>query len=76
VDPSAASIAGWVRQADAEDGKRPDVMTTAEREELSHLRREVHQLRRANGRKSAVRSKVEHVFAQQKARMRDAGEDH
>ncbi len=26
--------------------------------------------RRANGRKSALRSKVEHVFAHQKARMR------
>lgn len=44
-EPSAASIAGWVRRADAEDGKRPDVMTTAEREELSRLRRENRQLR-------------------------------
>lgn len=44
-EPSAASIAGWVRRADAEDGKRPDVMTTAEREELTRLRRENRQLR-------------------------------
>ena len=44
-EPSAASIAGWVRRADAEDGTRPDVMTAAEREELSRLRRENRQLR-------------------------------
>jgi transposase len=45
-EPSAASIAGWVRRADAEDGTRPDVMTAAEREELARLRRENRQLRR------------------------------
>ena len=44
-EPSAASIAGWVRHADAEDGKRPDVITSAEREELARLRRENRQLR-------------------------------
>lgn len=44
-EPSAASIAGWVRRADAEDGKRPDVMTSTEREELVRLRRENRQLR-------------------------------
>lgn len=46
-EPSAASIAGWVRRADAdaEDGTRPDVMTAAEREELARLRRENRQLR-------------------------------
>ena len=44
-EPSAASIAEWVRRADAADGTRPDVMTSAEREELAHLRRENRQLR-------------------------------
>jgi transposase len=44
-EPSAASIAGWVRRADAEVGRQPDVMTTAEREELARLRRENRQLR-------------------------------
>ena len=44
-EPSAAAIAGWVRRADAEDGTRPDVMATAEREELARLRRENRQLR-------------------------------
>ena len=45
-EPSAASIAGWVRRADAEDGTRPDVLTAAERGELARLRREDRQLRR------------------------------
>ena len=44
-EPSAASIAGWVRRADAEDGTQPDVVTAAEREEVSRLRRENRQLR-------------------------------
>ena len=40
-EPSAASIAGWARRADAEDGTRPDVMTSAEREELALARRDL-----------------------------------
>jgi transposase len=44
-EPSAASIAGWVRRADAEDGTRPDMMTSAERDELARLRRKNRQLR-------------------------------
>ena len=44
-EPSAASIAGWVRRADAEDGTRPNVLTAAEHKELAHLRRENRQLR-------------------------------
>lgn len=38
----------WVRQAEADDGTRTDRMTTAEREELAALRREVRDLRRSN----------------------------
>jgi transposase len=37
-----------VRQAEADSGKRADLMTTEEREEIRRLRREVHDLRRAN----------------------------
>ena len=44
-EPSAASIAGWVRRADAEDGTRPEVMSAAEREEFTRLRRENRRLR-------------------------------
>jgi transposase len=38
----------WVRQAEADAGSRQDRLTTVEREELSRLRGEVKQLRRAN----------------------------
>ena len=37
-----------VRQAEADNGTRPDLPTSAEREEIRKLRREVYELRRAN----------------------------
>jgi transposase len=37
-----------VRQAEADNGSRPDLPSTAEREEIRTLRREVYELRRAN----------------------------
>ncbi len=37
-----------VRQAEADQGLRPDLPSTAEREEIKQLRREVFELRRAN----------------------------
>ena len=37
-----------VRQAEADGGKRGDLLTTQEREEIRRLRREVFELRRAN----------------------------
>ena len=37
-----------VRRAEAANGTRPDLPTTAEREEIRKLRREVYELRRAN----------------------------
>lgn len=37
-----------VRQAEADSGERADLLTTQEREEIRKLRREVHDLRRAN----------------------------
>src|SRR3954466_13231417 len=37
-----------VRQAEADDGLRPDLPTSEEREEIKALRREVYELRRAN----------------------------
>jgi transposase len=38
----------WVRQDEANDGTRSDRLASAEREELTSLRREVRDLRRAN----------------------------
>jgi len=44
-EPTAQSIRNWVRQADLDDGQRTDGLTSAEREEVVRLRREVRTLR-------------------------------
>src|SRR6266699_4489964 len=46
VHPEA--LRNWIRQDQADAGERPAMLTTAEREELVALRREVAELRRAN----------------------------
>jgi transposase len=38
----------WVRQAEADSGRRRDLLTTDEREELRRLQKENAELRRAN----------------------------
>lgn len=43
-EPSSQAIRNWVRQADLDEGRRADGLTTAEREELGRLRRQVKQL--------------------------------
>ena len=42
---SAQTIRNWVAQTEADAGKRDDVLTSAEREELCKLRRENKQLK-------------------------------
>ena len=44
-EPSMETIRNWVRQADLDEGKRSDGLTTSEREELNQLRRENRVLR-------------------------------
>ncbi len=44
-EPSAECIRNWVRQADLDDGRRADGLTTDERAELTRLRRDVKVLR-------------------------------
>ena len=39
-EPSSQTIRNWVAQADRDEGRREDGLTTAEREELNRLRRE------------------------------------
>lgn len=38
----------WVRQGEAEEGRRPGLPSAAEREEIKQLRRENYELRRGN----------------------------
>ena len=42
---SAQAIRNWARQADLDEGRRADGLTTVERDELRRLRRENRQLR-------------------------------
>lgn len=44
-EPSAQAIRNWVKQADLDEGRREDGLTTDEREELRRLRREIKTLR-------------------------------
>lgn len=44
-EPTAQTIRNWVKQADLDEGRRSDGLTTAERDELRRLKREVRQLK-------------------------------
>jgi transposase len=44
-EPTAQSIRNWVAQAERDAGRRDDGLSSAERDELSRLRRENRQLR-------------------------------
>jgi transposase len=44
-EPSDVTIRSWVKQADLDEGRREDGLTTDERTEFARLRREVKRLR-------------------------------
>ena len=44
-EPSEQTIRNWIFQAATDRGERPGALTTAEREELTRLRREVRRLK-------------------------------
>jgi transposase len=44
-EPSAQTIRNWIAQADRDEGRRSDGLTTAERQEIAELRRENLRLR-------------------------------
>ena len=62
-EPSSQAIRNWVRQADRDEGRRRDGLTSAEREELVRLRRQVKQLQTER----EILSKAAAWFATEKA---------
>ena len=44
-EPTAVTISNWVKQADLDEGRRADGLTTDERKDLARLRRENKRLR-------------------------------
>ena len=62
-EPCAATIDGWVKQADRDDGRRADILSSEERDELRRLRRENKQLRQERD----ILSKAAAWFAQNDA---------
>jgi len=59
-EPCVATIHTWVKQAERDAGRRTDVLSTAEKEELRRLRRENRQLRQERD----ILSKAAAWFAQ------------
>jgi len=59
-EPCAATIHGWVRQVEIDDGDRRDGLSSEERDELRRLRQEVRQLRQERD----ILSKAAAWFAQ------------
>jgi len=59
-EPCSATIHGWVKQVEIDDGGRDDDLTSEERAELRRLRQEVKQLRQERD----ILSKAAAWFAQ------------
>jgi transposase len=75
IHPEA--LRSWVRQAEADAGERDDRLTTAERDELKELRKEIAELRRANEiLKAASVSFAQEMCATRRHEDREVVEDH
>lgn len=59
-EPCVATIHTWIRQADHDGGRRADILSSEERDELRRLRRENKQLRQERD----ILSKAAAWFAQ------------
>ena len=59
-EPCVATIHGWIKQAERDEGVRDDGLTSAEQDELRRLRRENRQLRQERD----ILSKAAAWFAQ------------
>ena len=44
-EPSAPTICSWIKQAELDTGRRTDGLTTAEKEEMRWMKREIKRLR-------------------------------
>jgi transposase len=68
-EPTAQTIRNWVAQADRDEGKRHDGLTSEEREELTRLRRENRQLKLVR----EILSKAAAWFARETGSIPDKG---
>lgn len=64
-EPSEQCIRNWVKQADRDQGKRQDGLSTQEKEELARLRRENRNLREER----AILSKAAAWFARETGKI-------
>lgn len=68
-EPTAQAIRNWVAQADRDDGRRGDGLSSAEREEMRRLRRENRRLREER----AILAKAAAWFAREVGPGRSTG---